>query len=51
VIEHSAAPAAVLVAVASAEAIAVVKRIAGEPALPMFVVAVSVVAVSVMTHF
>lgn len=53
--EHSAAPAAmtlVLVAVASAEAIAAVKRIAREPTLPMFVVAMSVVAVCVvvMTH-
>ena len=47
-IEHPAAPAAMtLVLVASAEAIAAVKRIAGEPALPMFVVAVWVV---VMTH-
>jgi hypothetical protein len=48
VIEHPAAPAAmtlVLMAVASAEAIAAVKRIAGEPALPMFAV-----FVVVMTH-
>jgi hypothetical protein len=49
VIEHPALAAMtlMLVAVASAEAIAAVKRIAGEPALPMFVVAVWVV---VMTH-
>ena len=49
-IEHPAAPAAmalVLVAVASAEAIAAFERIAGEPALPISVVAMSMVAMSV----
>jgi hypothetical protein len=53
VVEHPAAPAAMSFAlVASAKAIATVKRIASEPALAMFVVAVSVVAVCVivMTH-
>jgi hypothetical protein len=54
VIEHPAAPAAVafvLVAVASAEAIAAIKRVAGEPALPMSMVAMSVAATPVVKVF